>query len=176
MNIERAEQLAKEWGMNDDLKPRVRIQLVGGPHDGKYAMCFDNETRPMVDGNEYARAPGWKTAQYIEPPAPPTELPEPQPARHTLGANDCVVLEYPGVLNMDQVERNGRAVASAFGIEPRRVLVLDDGARMSTLTKTVPLTEARIDELAKRADLTRDRAPEWFVEMVRTVEDEHGIK
>lgn len=176
MNIERAEQLAKEWGMNDDLKPRVRIQLVGGPHDGKYAMCFDNETRPMVSGNEYARAPGWKTAQYIEPPAPPAELPEPQPARHTLGEHDCVVIEHEYAVTMGHVERMKTNVASAFDIDPRRVLVLDGGARLSTLTKTVPLTEARIDELAKRADLTRDRAPEWFVEMVRTVEDEHGIK
>ncbi len=159
--------------MNDDLKPRVRIQLVGGPHDGKYAMCFDNETRPMVSGNEYARAPGWKTAQYVEPVV---ELPEPQPARHTLGANDCVVIEYAGMIDVDRYDHIKAAVAQTFSIDPRRVLVLDGGARLSTLTKTVPMTEARIDELAKRADLTRDRAPEWFVEMVRTVEDEHGIK
>ena len=159
--------------MNDDLKPRVRIQLVGGPHDGKYAMCFDNETRPMVSGNEYARAPGWKTAQYVEPVV---ELPEPQPARHTLGANDCVVIEYGSVLSEEQYERVKNHLATTFAIGPHHVLVLDGGARLSTVTKMVPLTEARIDELAKRADLTRDRAPEWFVEMVRTVEDEHGIK
>lgn len=153
----------------------IRVKLQGGPLDGKYAQILARETQFTIGGVVYTRGADSKIAQYIEPDREPDPLPEPTPARHVLGPNDCVVLEYPGWLTVEQSERARESLTRGFGVDPKRVLVLDGGAKISTLTKTAPLPESRINEMAVASGLTRDQAPEWFAELVRAVEAEHLI-
>lgn len=151
-----------------------RVKLLGGPLDGKYALFPVGTTVFKTGDDEYKRNAGEKIALHV----PPVVVQEPQPLPESrtlaLGPRDAILVEFQRHITDDEFARVKHRISQQF--PDRKIIMLDGGAKLSTIHVMTPLSTDWIDAKAREIGLTALHAPDWFVEYVRMVEEAHNIK